>query len=132
MPRLVLGDPFEDLVGRRHQAEDPPVARQAGDVLGIEHQAPAGRDHQPILDCQLGGELALDLPERILAAGPEDLGDLAVALLDQLIGVDELVAQLFGEQTTDGGLAGAHEAGEHNVAGVRRTHRCGQVRVDAL
>jgi len=30
--------------------------------------------------------------------------------------------ELIGEQSTDGGLAGAHEASEHDVAGVRGSH----------
>ena len=54
----------------------------------------------------------------VFALRAEDVGDLSVALLDDHIGVDELVPELIGEQPTDGGLAGAHEAGEHDVAGV--------------
>ena len=39
-----------------------------------------------------------------------------MSLLDQLIGVDELVAEPIGQQPPDGGLAGPHEPGQHDVA----------------
>jgi hypothetical protein len=39
-----------------------------------------------------------------------------VALLDQRVGIDQLEGQLGGEEPSDGGLAGAHEPGEHDVA----------------
>ncbi len=122
-PRLVLDDAVEDLIGGGDETEDPSVATETGDVARIEHQPAAGRDHQPITVAEFGGKVPLDLAEGLLASRPKDLGDRAVALFDQLIGVDELIAELIGEQTTDGRLAGAHEAGEHDVAGVRLRHR---------
>ncbi len=121
--RLVLGDAIEDLVGCGDEAEDASVAGQAGDVVGVEHQAAAGRDHQSVAGGELGGEFALDLSESFFPSRSEDLGNLAVALLDQLIGVDELVAEMFGEEATDGRLASAHETGEHDVAGISPVHR---------
>ena len=73
--------------------------------------------------------------KRLLPDRAEEVGDLAMTLLDEHIGIDELVPEPFGEQPTDGGLAGAHEASEHDVAGVEavmelRT-RLGAVRIGA-
>ena len=120
--RRIVGDPVDDLIGRGDQTEHPPVAAQVGDVLRVEHHATAGRDHQTHAIGQFGGELALDAPEGLLPHRPEDVGNLAVAFFDDHIGVDELVPELLGEQAADGGLAGAHEAGEHDVARVRSSH----------
>ena len=77
----------------------------------------------PIAIGQFGGELPLDAPE----APPRPCVRKTSAILPwrssmTTIGVDELVPELLGEQPTDGGLAGAHEAGEHDVAGVRGSH----------
>ena len=121
-PRRVVDDSVEDLVGCGDEAEDPTVAAQARDVVRIEHHSTAGRDHQPFPIGQLGREISFDASEAVLAHRPEEVGDRAVAFLDHPIGVDELVPELLGEQPTDRGLAGAHEASEHDVAGIGGSH----------
>ena len=102
-------------------------------LRGSSMKPAAGRDDE--LDHgvrQACGKAQLDLAEG-LGLASEVLGVIVpVALFDQLIGVDDLIAELIGGKENDRwSLAGAHEAGEHDVAVVTSSSLIRQVSVDA-
>ena len=60
--------------------------------------------------------LRFPFTEACLAVVVEDVGDGPPgASDDEVVGIDELAPQPFGQQAADGGLARAHEAGEDDV-----------------
>ncbi len=125
----IARDALEHLLGGGDQAEDASAGAEGAHVGGIEHHPAAGRDDEAAPAGELGRHLALELAERLLSPGGEDVGDRPVPLLDQLVGVDELVAEVVGQQPADRRLAGPHEPGEHHVvpvAGGRRARGVGR------
>ena len=87
-----------------------------GDVGGDGDDAAAGGD-----DGVLGGGEGVEGggfagAEAGFAFGFEDAGDGELGGLgDEVVGVDELEAELAGEEGADGGFAAAHEADEDDV-----------------
>jgi hypothetical protein len=85
-------------------------------VVGVQHGAAAGRQHQPVPGGELGDDLLLALAEAGLAFLLEDEGDVhAGALLDLVVGVGERHAAQLGQPPAHGGLARAHGADQEDV-----------------
>ena len=74
---------------------------------------------------QFGDDLVLEGAEGGLAVLREDLPDRpAGAPLDDLVAVGEREFQALGEQLPDGGLAGPHEADQHDHCPARSALAC--------
>ena len=81
----------------------------------VQHRPAAQREHRVRPGQQLRGHRVLQLAERGLAVGGEDVPHAAPgALLDDQVGVHERQAEPLGEQVPDGGLARAHEPDQHD------------------
>src|SRR5690606_41252507 len=95
--------------------------REAFERPGLRDPAAAGREHDVVQVAVLGRQFGLERPERRLAHAPEYIRDgKAGPSLDLLVEVEEVPAEDAYEPPADGGLAGGHEADEHDPADPRR------------
>jgi len=89
---------------------------------GFQRAAAEGKDEIALPERGGEGE-GLKPAEMGLAVGGEDGGDReAGAGFDGGVEIEEVPAEALGEQAADGGLAGAHEAGEDKAADVLGRH----------
>lgn len=116
MGGAVAHHPVEDHLDRRGKAEHATGCSEYGRISRVEHEPTAGGDDQTRSLSKLGCHLGLDLSEGVFTLLGEDHGNRSVVGLDQLVGVDELEFEQLGQSATDGGLARAHESGEHDVS----------------
>ena len=104
------------LVDAGGQAEHGPGPRQRFSIGRVQHQTAAGRHHHVGALGELKGDRSLVGSKRVLALGRKDLEDRPVALLDELVGVDESKPKFGSDQLPNRCLASAHEPSEHDVA----------------
>ena len=137
-PVAVAAGAFEDDIDGGLEPDDvAEVPEQAAVALAGDDAAAGGNDAARGVG---GGEFVehggFESAEVVFAAGGEDFGDGETGfLLDELVGIDERVAEQVFEFPADGGFPTAHEAdqddvfrkvfpcvhgGELNGAGVRR------------
>lgn len=116
MSGAVANDPVEDHLDRRREAEHSAGCREYRRISRVEHEPTTGGNDQSSPLSELGCHLGLDLSEGVFTLLGEDHGNRSVVGLDQLVGVDELEFEQLGQSATDGGLARAHESGEHDVS----------------
>ncbi len=105
------------------QVHNGVAAERLADALGL-HGAAAERDHRSVAaGQQLADDLLLALAEGLLPLAVEEALDrLAQRELELAVGVDRARAQLGGQRTCAGRLAGAHEADEDERAVYARVH----------
>src|SRR5262249_22899035 len=85
------------------------------EARGLDHSATEGDHGRFRTRERLAHEPRLDLPERSLTLGREEVRDGAVFPSDGLVDVDERPSQPVRSPLTDGRLAGSHEADERDV-----------------
>ena len=113
--------PLGEDLGPDVEPDRDAAAVQRPAVARVDDGAAAGRDDAPHVRPDVGRAevvdgLALERPERRLAALGEDLRDrLAGGLLDRVVEVDERRPVAMGEPPPDGALAAAREPDEDDV-----------------
>src|SRR5690606_2821871 len=111
----------DGFLGRNPQPDQQGSGRELLEQPGLRDPAAAGREHDVVEVAALGRQLGLERPEGRLAHAPEYIRDgKAGTPLDLLVEVEEVPAEALGEPLTDSGLAGGHEADEHDPADRRR------------
>ena len=108
----------EDDGGRRVEPDDIAEVFEEGAVFGAANDTAAGGD-----DAAGGGGIGefleqggFHIAEGGFAVGGEDFRDgFAGALFDDLIHIDERVAEALLEGTADGGFAAAHKADDDDI-----------------
>ena len=112
-PAHALEDGFEIGLQADHRA----ARGQRLTVGWIDHSAAARGDHEAGRRGHLTADRGFQRPESRLAILREDLRDgFAGALHDQIVQVNERTSQPCRHFAADSGLAGAHEAGEDDIA----------------
>jgi hypothetical protein len=82
--------------------------------------ATAESQHQSVGGREPGDGCVFAIAEGGFAVAGEDFGDGGAGFgFNDVVDVDELPAEARGKNGTDGGFAGAHEAGENDTAGRR-------------
>ena len=97
------------------EAEDAARGGQRIGICRIEQHPAAGGDDVLLAAGDLSSHLPLECSESLLALLSEDGLDRSVPGHDDVIGVDERPAQLTRDEPAHGGLARAHEAGQHHI-----------------
>ena len=109
-----ISDSLDDRRVARVEIENECI-HQVCTGLGIADRSPSKR-HNRAGACQdLGDNLALECPKRLLTSRREDSGNRgAGSLLNDHVGVDERKRQLLSEESSDRGLPGPHETDEND------------------
>ena len=99
------------------EPDDEAEVAQEGEISGNGDDASTCGDDGIATTDQAAKGGGFALPERGFAFLSEDVGDgAAVGLTDDKgVGVDEIPAELAGDDFSDGGFAGAHESDEDDV-----------------
>ncbi len=114
----VVAQATKQLLRRRAQVEHRGPLVKGPSVLLAQHGTTAGGQHARAALRQGVDDVLLDVPERRLAMGVEEVADRAAdALLDLVVAVDERQAEVTRKMAPDRGLPSAGHADEGDGAG---------------
>ena len=123
-PAAVGRDPADQPIQGNVEPDRHPVAVDGGPILTIREGATAGCHDDMPRERLFGQNLPLRRPEVGLAVLRENLADGHVLpLFDQLVDVDRLPVEPFGERARLGSLAGGHEANQVHLVSLHDTSR---------
>ena len=110
-------DAFQQQGQRRADPDREAAGADQRSGLAVHEGAAAGGEHDPGAIQQAADDPALHVAEGGLAEALEDFANAASRRgLDLLVRIDEGQAERLGQAAADGGLAGPHQAHEHDAA----------------